>query len=31
MFALIRRFIVGWLLVRLLRRLAAGSARTTRR
>jgi len=30
MFALIRRFIVGWLLVRLLRRLAGNRARTGR-
>jgi hypothetical protein len=28
MFGLIRRFIVGWLLIRLIRRLTGGSART---
>lgn len=28
MFTLIRRFLVGWLLVRLLRRFTQGSART---
>jgi hypothetical protein len=31
MFALIRRFVVGWLLIRLIRRFAAGSSRTARR
>jgi len=31
MFGLIRRFIVGWLLIRLVRRLAGGSARAARR
>jgi hypothetical protein len=31
MIALLRRFIIGWLLVRLIRRVTAGSARTTRR
>jgi hypothetical protein len=31
MFGLIRRFVVGWLLIRLIRRLTAGSARTGRR
>ncbi|MBA2633041.1 MAG: hypothetical protein H0U86_08600 [Chloroflexi bacterium] len=28
MFALIRRFVIGWLLLRLVRRLTGGSART---
>jgi hypothetical protein len=31
MFAMIRRFVIGWLLVRLVRRLTAGSSRTGRR
>jgi len=31
MFGLIRRFIVGWLLIRLIRRLAGGAARSGRR
>jgi hypothetical protein len=28
MFALIRRFVLGWLLVRIVRRLTAGNAKT---
>jgi hypothetical protein len=31
MFGLIRRFIVGWLLIRLIRRLTGGSTRAGRR
>jgi hypothetical protein len=31
MFALIRRFVIGWLLVRLVRHLTRGSARQSRR
>jgi hypothetical protein len=31
MFALIRRFVIGWLLVRLVRRLTAGSRPARRR
>jgi hypothetical protein len=31
MFALIRRFVIGWLLVRLVRRFTAGRTSTTRR
>jgi hypothetical protein len=30
MFGLIRRFVIGWLLMRLVRRLTRGSARTQR-
>jgi hypothetical protein len=31
MFALIRRFLIGWLLVRVLRRLTGGSSAARRR
>jgi hypothetical protein len=31
MFGLIRRFVIGWLLIRLIRRITGGSARAGRR